>query len=62
MRRLLLKTTVGDGRKRKIKLLTSRWIGMRNRSDQIEFHYFEMFKSSFEHDVVIPVSHPSTLR
>lgn len=35
---------------------------MRNRSDQFDFHYFVMFKSAFEHDVVFPVSHPSTLR
>jgi hypothetical protein len=35
---------------------------MRNRSDHIDFHYFVMFKSSFERDVVFPVSHPSTLR
>jgi hypothetical protein len=40
--------------------ITSRWIGMRNRSDQIDFHYFEMLKLSFKHDVVFPVSHPST--
>ena len=44
------------------ELITSRWIGMRNRSDQIDFHYFVMFKSSFKHEVVFPVSHPSTLR